>query len=127
MENLHIQQTKKTPEIDFRTDGHLLIRGRSYLENTKEFYDSVVAWLNEYIKNPAEKTVFNIEIEYFNTSSQLWLYRIVEVLTDLIKINKDIDINWYYDEEEVEEVGIDLANLLGVNINFINHKYEENN
>ena len=124
MENLYIQPTKKTPEIKFETTGHLLIRGRSYLENTKEFYDTVVNWLTEYVKNPADKTIFDIDIEYFNTSSQLWLYRMVEVLSDLVRINAKIDINWFYEEEEVEEVGEDLANLLGLKINFINHRYE---
>lgn len=119
MENLYIQATKKTPEIDFRTDGNLSIKRKSYIENTKDFYDSIINWLKQYIKEPAEKTVINFELEYFNTSSQLWLFRIVETLQDLVKINKDITFNWYFADEEIEEVGADLANLLNVKINFI--------
>lgn len=119
MENLYLKPTKKTPEIDFRTNGTLLIKGKSYLENTKDFYDSIINWLQQYIKEPAEKTIINFKLEYFNTSSELWLFRIVEILQDLVKIKKDITFNWYYTDEEIEEVGADLANLLNVEMNFI--------
>jgi len=119
MEDLYIIAKKKTPEIDFKKNGFLKIKGKSYIENTKDFYDNIIEWLNDYIKEPAEKTVVNFELEYFNTSSQLWLFRMVETLKDLVNLNKDVTFNWYYTEKEIEEVGADLANLLNVEINFI--------
>lgn len=119
MEDLYIIAKKKTPEIDFKKNGFLKIKGKSYIENTKDFYDNIIEWLNDYIKEPAEKTVVNFELEYFNTSSQLWLFRMVETLKDLVNLNKDVTFNWYYTEKEIEEVGADLANLLNVEMNFI--------
>jgi len=118
MSDLYIMSTKKTPEINLKTNGTFEFKGSSLIENTKEFYDPIIVWLEEYIKHPAEKTTVNFEFEYYNTSSQMWIFRIVEVLTDLVKLNKDISFNWYWNEEEVQEAGMDLANLLNVNMNF---------
>ncbi len=119
MEKKEISATQKTPRILLDPDGLIEFEGFSYLENTKAFYESIVDWLNDYIIHPAEKTVVNFKLDFFNTASQLWIFRVVEILRDLEKVGKDIDFNWYYKEEEVEEAGEDLANLLGVRMNFI--------
>jgi hypothetical protein len=119
MKDISIHGTTKSPEVNFSIKGELNISGRSFLENTKEFYEPLIMWLTEYIKSPAPKTSVNFEFEYFNTSSQLWIFRIVEILLDLVKLNKNVEFNWYYSEEEIKEVGIDLANLLGIKMNFI--------
>jgi len=121
MNDLFIRATVKSPEVDFKSSGILKIGGRSYLENTKEFFEPVVDWLLEYVKQPAEQTQINFHFEYFNTSSQLWVFRIAEILNDLVRLNKKIEFNWYYKEEEIEELGIDLASLLGMTMNY----YEE--
>lgn len=119
MNDLFIRATTKSPEVNFKASGNLTISGRSFLENTKEFFEPVLEWLIEYIMHPAEKTKIDFHFEYFNTSSQLWVFRIAEILYDLARLKKDIEFNWYFKEEEIEELGIDLANLLGMNMNYI--------
>ncbi|MBN2892418.1 MAG: DUF1987 domain-containing protein [Bacteroidales bacterium] len=118
MSDLYIRGTTKTPEVNFKQSGLIELKGSSLIENTKEFFDPIISWLEEYIKHPGEKTTVNFDFEYYNTSSQMWIFRIVEVLTDLVKLNKDIEFNWYYNEEEVQEAGMDLANLLNVEMKF---------
>jgi len=119
MNDLYINKTPKTPEVNFKQSGLLELRGNSFLENTKEFYEPLIRWLQGYVISPADKTVVNFDFDYYNTSSQLWIFRIVEVLLDLVKVEKDIEFNWYYSDEEVEEAGEDLANLLGIDMNYI--------
>lgn len=119
MSDLYIKGTTKTPEINFKQKGVIELKGSSLIENTKEFYDPIISWLEEYIKHPGDKTVVNFEFEYYNTSSQMWIFRIVEVLQDLVKLKKDISFNWYFEEEEVQEAGMDLANLLNIDMKFI--------
>jgi hypothetical protein len=119
MERKEIRATKKTPRILLDPNGLIEFEGYSFLENTKSFYEPVVEWLKEYIIHPAEKTEVNFKMDFFNTSSQLWIFMVVEILIDLEKVGKDIVFNWYYKEEEVEEAGEDLANLLNVKMNFI--------
>ena len=119
MNGLYINKSNKTPEVNFKYTGLIELRGNSFLENTREFYEPLIEWLQNYVINPAEKTIVNFDFEYYNTSSQLWIFRVVEVLLDLVKVEKDIVFNWYFTEEEVEEAGMDLANLLAVDMNFI--------
>lgn len=119
MNDLYINKSNKTPEVNFKYTGLIELRGNSFLENTREFYEPLIEWLQNYVINPAEKTIVNFDFEYYNTSSQLWIFRVVEVLLDLVKVEKDIVFNWYFTEEEVEEAGMDLANLLAVDMNFI--------
>lgn len=119
MDDLQIKETQKTPRIIFRKTGEFRISGNSFLENAEEFYEPIIQWLENYTLSPAEKTIMHFEFNYYNTTSQLWIYRILENLADLKKIGKDVEINWYYEEEEIQEAGIDLANLLNLEVNFI--------
>lgn len=125
MDDLQIKETQKTPRIIFRKSGEFKISGNSFLENAEEFYEPIIQWLENYILSPAEKTIINFEFNYYNTTSQLWIYRILENLADLKKIGKKIEINWFYEEEEIQEAGMDLANLLNLEVNFIYKETEQ--
>ena len=52
MINLYIEQTHKTPEIDFNlSSGKLSISGVSVPENAHEFYFPVIEWLQKKYLN----------------------------------------------------------------------------
>ena len=72
MENLHIETTKYTPEIKLDAqNGVIDIRGKSYPENTFEFYKPMMEWVEEYFNSCAkEETIVNMEIIYFNSEQQ---------------------------------------------------------
>ena len=99
MELLKIEETKYTPEIIMNPEnGEISIKGKSYPENTFEFYEPIMKWLGNYFQNAQEKTIVNFEIVYFNSSSSKLFFD----LFDLIDENSskiDIEINWIYDEE----------------------------
>ena len=111
MENLHIEATKYTPEITLDAkNGIIDIRGKSYPENTFEFYKPVMEWLEKYFDgNAKEKTVVNMEIIYFNSSSSKLFFDLFDLL-DEAKEKYDIEINWIYDpeNESAEEAGEDF-------------------
>jgi len=71
MENLIIKATKYTPEINLDASSKILtIVGKSYPENTFEFYKPVSLWVEEFLETQYEdEIVFNIELEYLNSSS----------------------------------------------------------
>ncbi|MCS6967844.1 MAG: DUF1987 domain-containing protein [Cytophagales bacterium] len=117
MENFFLEETSKTPKMSFdaRT-GRFLMAGRSIPENAIEFYKPLFEWLDEYIKNPSPKTIFEIKLEYFNTSSSKCL---VEIFRRLEKIKSaEVVINWYYeeDDEDMQESGEDFRELIDVPI-----------
>jgi hypothetical protein len=67
-------------------------------------------WLENYFDgNAAAKTVVNMEIIYFNSSSSKLFFDFFDVLDENSKDN-EIEINWIYDEENesAEEAGEDF-------------------
>lgn len=117
MDSIKIEGTRKTPEISFDAEqGKVLIEGRSIPENSIEFYKPLVDWLEEYGKNPQEKTEVNIKLEYFNTSSSKCILDVFKKLETIHKDNKDVVINWYYeeDDEDMLEAGEDYQSILKI-------------
>ena len=100
VENLTLEGTKYTPEINLNADtGNISMVGKSYPENTFEFYQPVIDWMNEYFDgNEKEKTIVNMEIIYFNSSSSKLFFEFFDIL-DEVKDNHELEINWIYDEE----------------------------
>jgi len=117
-----IEATKYTPEIILDEEkGIIEIKGKSYPENTFEFYNQLMEWLEEYFENPASKTVFNIELLYLNSSTSKFLYDLFDYLEEKSEDNS-IEINWIYDEENevAEEAGEDYKeDFENLNFNLI--------
>ncbi len=98
MKNLHIEATKYTPEISLYTDGNISLKGKSYPENTFEFYTPMMEWVENYFNgNAAKKTIVNMEIIYFNSSSSKVFFDFFDLLEN--NNNHEIVINWIYDRE----------------------------
>ncbi len=115
---LEIQGTNKTPYIKFDPEsGELIMKGRSIPENAVEFYKPLVDWLNEYAKNPKDKTTVKIQLEYFNTSSSKCILDVFKKLEEIHKKEgKEVVINWYYeeDDEDMLEAGEDYQSILKI-------------
>jgi len=82
MKTLKIKGEEDSPIIDFDAEkGSLKIIGRSIPEDTVEFYQPILDWLDDYLKNPAEKTTMDIQLDYCNSFSRKYLLE--EVLLNL--------------------------------------------
>lgn len=121
MLELRIEPGRNTPEIVLNPEGYIRIKGRSIHENAEEFYEPVIAWLNEYVSNPADVTVVDISIEYFNSPSARTLIRILQKLVYVAVKNKKYVFNWFYEEgdEDILERGEYFSSILSVPFNFI--------
>lgn len=114
MEDIRIEGTPKTPSVVFdAAGGSLEIKGRSIPENSIEFYKPLIDWIESYAKSPQPKTVVNIQLEYFNTSSSKC---ILDLFKKLEAISKEIAINWYYeeDDEDMLEAGEDYDAIINI-------------
>jgi len=110
MENLIIDETKYTPKITLETTGIINLIGKSYPENTFEFYTPMMDWIKEYFETSvAEVTIVNMEIIYFNSSSSKLFFDFFDILEENNEKFK-IEINWIYDEENesAQEAGEDF-------------------
>ena len=115
MEPIIIEGTPKTPTVEFNAEeGKVEIKGRSIPENSVEFYNPLIAWLEEYGNNPKEETQVNIQLEYFNTSSSKCILDVFKKLESLAKAGNNINVNWYYeeDDEDMLEAGEDYQSII---------------
>ena len=112
MDNLTIEGSAKTPTVEFKSSGELLIKGRSIPENSIEFYKPLIDWIGEYGGNAQSQTVVNIQLEYFNTSSSKCILDVFKKLETLGV--SDITVNWYYeeDDEDMLEAGEDYQAII---------------
>jgi len=107
MQELFIEASQYTPKISMDAQkGHIEIAGKSYPENTFEFYKPVMKWLEKYFEHPQEETTINMEIIYFNSSSSKLFFDFFDILEE----NNDksqIIVNWIYDaeNESAQEAG----------------------
>lgn len=123
MENLTLDATKYTPKITLdATTGIISLVGKSYPENTFEFYKPVMEWVESYFEQtPKDVTVVNMEIIYFNSSSSKLFFDFFDLLEESSQNNK-IEINWIYDaeNESAEEAGEDfIEDFENLSINLV--------
>lgn len=114
MEELKIEGSAKTPTIVFNGSGELLLKGRSIPENSIEFYKPILDWIENYGSSPMDKTVVNVQLEYFNTSSSKCILDVFKKLETLSSTS--IEINWYYeeDDEDMLEAGEDYQAIIDI-------------
>ena len=121
METIYIEETAKTPFIKFNaSEGRLTIKGKSITENAHKFYNPIINdWLEEYALNPYKQTTANIELEYFNTSSSMWILRLFKKLEEMNGKGHSVIVNWLYSDEDIYNAGEDYQELVSIPFNLI--------
>lgn len=133
MEPLIIKPTDFTPGISFNSDTSIFeIYGFSRPENVIGFYKPLVRWLEEYedqvlsnnINFDKSNLVLNLKMTYFNSASSKFLLDILLVFMRFNSKGNNVQINWYYDEDddEILESGEELSEMVGFQFNFIEIK-----
>jgi hypothetical protein len=120
------EQTSKTPLIQFDpSSGSFDLKGKSIPENSVLFYKPLFEWLDQYMASPAPRTVLNIQLDYFNTSSSKCVVDLFKKLEQIPKSGKgSAEINWMYDEadEDMQEAGEDYKSIIKIPFNLVAFK-----
>jgi hypothetical protein len=105
LQKINIEETPKTPhiELDPKT-GDFIFSGRSIPENAAKLYEPVLNWVIEYIRDARPVTNVRINLEYFNTSSSLWLAKILKVLVRINEPDYTLIIHLYLPLEEYDDM-----------------------
>jgi len=105
LKDLFIEPTEKTPQIDFNFHtGDLILSGKSIPENAFDLYEPVHQWVTEYVENPRPLTNLRLNIEYFNTSSLIWLSKITKTLCKIKDPDNVLLIHSYFDVEDFDSM-----------------------
>jgi hypothetical protein len=122
LKNLFIEPTAKTPQIDLNcVNGELILSGRSIPENAVDLYDNVLKWVHEYIADPRQITNLRLNLEYFNTSSSIWLAKIVKALSTIKNNDYTVMIHLYFnidefnnmDSEDIRDALSPIVDIIG--------------
>lgn len=122
MRNFYMEGSDKTPSIRLDAEsGEMEFSGKSIPENSADLYEPVMEWIDNYIKTPAEKTIFVVKLEYFNTSSSKYLLEIFRRFEELFKKGKKVAVQWYYEleDEDMQESGDDFRDILKIPVELI--------
>ncbi len=117
MDTLNLEGTEDTPKVILdKENGIFELSGRSLPEDSAEFFQPVLDWIEEYSNDPNSETVFEVKLEYFNTASSKL---ILDILSDLAEI-EGTTIVWYFheDDEDMEEAGEEFSELVELPFEF---------
>ena len=115
MDSLILQGTKHTPHVHFNPiSGVLELQGRSTPEHPSEYYAQLNHWVENYVRQPKDKTVVRLSFEYFNTSSSKCLLELMKRLVAVQNDGKKIAFEWVHEPEDddMREAGADFRDLL---------------
>lgn len=128
MEPLIIEREPNTLQIVLNKEkNEFLFEGRSLPENTVKFFESVIHWLIEYIKDPLDETIVNMNFVYFNTSSAKLLLEVLRQFDNLHKSGKKVKIVWHYmvDDFDIQEAGEEYSTMISVPFEYVEHPEED--
>lgn len=115
VEDIFIEGTSKTPQIDFNPlSGELILQGRSFPEDAAKVYGPLLEWTSGYVKSPKPVTNFRLNLEYFNTASLVWITRLIKTLSSINKDEYILFIHLYFDITDYAEIDIEeLKDIVG--------------
>jgi hypothetical protein len=123
MKEFIIEESSLRPKVYFNaSEGILNIEGRCLLENAEELFDPMIKWIEEYFLSPYQDTILNIALEYFNSSSTKALIRFLALVKKL-ETKSNLQVNFYYDDENILEYGKDFSEIVNIKFNFIHRNY----
>lgn len=131
MENLEIKGESGVyfiPEVKLNAQtGVCEISGESYLEDTDEFYNNIINWLETYISEVKKSLTFNFKLTYFNTSSSRSILNVLRVLKKYEDDGGNVIVNWYYpeDDDSIAEEAEDYMKDTGLKINMFAFEPED--
>ncbi len=116
-----IEATESTPEVVLDPNGVIRIKGRSMAKNAAGFYSQIEKWIDLYINNPADLTCICFYLEYLNSANSSVLITLLRKISHLKLTNKQLVINWYYeeDDEDILAHGEKISLVVDIPVNLI--------
>jgi hypothetical protein len=108
MLSINIAGTTTTPKIECDPDqGVIFMQGDSYPENSFEFFNALLSWVEEYLHLKTAPLTLELRLVYLNTSSVKVMMDIFDMLEEAYLKGRKINVNWFYDKRN--ERVMDLA------------------
>jgi hypothetical protein len=121
MDKVHILPTAKTPEYLLDPEGIIKVKGRAIDESRTGIPEQVMNWTDSYLLHPADSSEIIIALEFLNSFNTIVLTSILKKFSQLILQKKKLNIQWYYEEDDVDifDRGAYISSVINVPIEFI--------
>jgi hypothetical protein len=122
MNRLEIPEGGNTPHIIFDPGASVFkIEGKSFPEDSKEFYRPIIEWLEAYKANlpPAFQLSFNLF--YLSSSSIISVKQILLKLSEFQTKGTAVSVMWHYDEDDddIKKTGEDYMKITKLPFKFV--------
>jgi|APLak6261662433_1056034.scaffolds.fasta_scaffold00343_8 hypothetical protein len=122
MKRLEIKETNNTPHILFDvTTGVFVIEGKSFPEDSKEFYRPLIEWFDGLIaaKSVSELTL-TFNLFYLSSSSIISVKQLLMKLIDLSNNGAKVNVLWKYDDDDddIKKTGEDYQKITKLQFDF---------
>ncbi len=102
MSAYRLKKTVNTPEVIIdEISASIFLKGICIPENPIEFFTPIIDQVSKLSDN--KNVSVEVDLEYFNTSAARWLK---DMFTTIISKNSQLEIKWFYDEDDVDELEI---------------------
>lgn len=116
MKQLHIQGSRMDPRAQLDPEKGLIeLSGYSSPDDTTSAYAPILNWIEAYKNAPREKTVLTFKMRYYNTATSKMFLNIMQSVLEIEQMpGYEVEINWYFDEEDedMEEAAEDFEDIL---------------
>ena len=100
MHEIRLPGTGSTPEVSTDCEnGKLTLRGDSYPENSFEFFQPIIDWVEQFLAEQHKPLSVDLFLLYLNTSSIRALMDILDLLEEAHQADKPVKLTWHYDRE----------------------------
>lgn len=121
MKRLEIPASNNTPHIILDVDANvLLIEGKSFPEDSKEFYREVIEWMDELKTTQPKEIKIGFNLFYLSSSSIISVKQFLMKAVELSNAGTKVTIVWSYDEDDddIKKTGEDYQKLTKLNFEY---------
>lgn len=125
MEKFVKKSSEETPYITLDPENNLFeFRGVSRPEDVSKNYIPVIEWLQKYKLEPNDTTVVDFKFDYFNTATAKLLYDVLAQLEEISENGKEVKINWYFNQLDLDmkAAGEEFQDMVDITFEFISQK-----
>jgi hypothetical protein len=119
---VEIGESERTPKIYLdKNEGVIKLSGKAMPDNAKTFFNPVLEWIENYTREPQDKTYVCFDLEYFNSSASKMILQIIKTLKNIKEQEKEMEIDWYYmeDDDDILDSGKTFEELAELKFEFV--------
>jgi len=121
MKCLEITASNNTPHIILDVDSNIFsIEGKSFPEDSKEFYRPVIEWMDEFKTTNPKSMKVHFNLFYLSSSSIISVKQFLMKVVDLNNSGTQTTIVWSHDDDDddIKKTGEDYQKLTKLNFEY---------